>query len=144
VNQIVSLCHILRDAEAVDQAVYQLLVGDRLAKVVQLSPNPVEVVQITSQGVARLYGAVQFSLQGLNVVQGIVLVGVCQSSECCCARLLLVAPCGSSYHIGCVLILDYGSQEFGERELVMEQPVAVFTFEHVPEEWVMVHQVGLQ
>ena len=78
------------------------------------------------------------------MIQWIILVGVRKGSERCSARLLLVAPCGSSYHVGSVFIFDDCSEELCKRQLVVKQLVTVFTLEHVPEERVVVHQVGLQ
>ena len=91
VDQVVPLGHVLRDAESIDKAVNELLVRDRLAKVIKLRAYPVEVIKITSQGVAGLDGAVQLCLEGLDVVQRVVLVGVGQGSEGCRAGTILVA-----------------------------------------------------
>jgi hypothetical protein len=44
VNQIVSFSHVFWDAESIHQTVDELLVLNWLAKVVQLSSDPVEVV----------------------------------------------------------------------------------------------------
>ncbi len=76
VDQVVALRHVLGDAESIDQTVNEFLVRNWLTKVIQLGADPVEVVQITSEGVTGLDGAVQLRLECLNVVEGIILVGV--------------------------------------------------------------------
>jgi hypothetical protein len=43
-DQVVALRHVFGNAEAIDKTVNELLVWDRLAKIVQLSANPVQVV----------------------------------------------------------------------------------------------------
>ncbi len=43
-DQVVALRHVFGNAETIDKTVNELLVWDRLAKVVQLSANPVQVV----------------------------------------------------------------------------------------------------
>jgi hypothetical protein len=44
VDQVVSFCHVFWDAEAIHQTVDELFVWNWLAKVVQLSSDPVEVM----------------------------------------------------------------------------------------------------
>ena len=46
VDQVVPFGHVLGDAEFIDKAVNELLVRDRLAKVIKLGTDPVEVVQV--------------------------------------------------------------------------------------------------
>ena len=75
-DQVVALGHVLGDAESIDKAVNDLLVRDRLAKVIKLGADPVEVVEVSSQGVAGLDGAVQLRLECLDMIKGIILVGV--------------------------------------------------------------------
>jgi hypothetical protein len=58
VNQVVTFGHVLRDAESVDKAVNQFPVGNWLTKILQLGADPVEVIQVASQGVSGLDGAV--------------------------------------------------------------------------------------
>ena len=41
-DQVVAFWHVLKNAEAIDEAVNELLVGDRLTKVIQLRADPVE------------------------------------------------------------------------------------------------------
>ncbi len=59
VDQVVPLGHVLRDAESIDKVVNELLVRDRLTKVIELGFDHVEVVEIASQGVAGLDGTVK-------------------------------------------------------------------------------------
>jgi hypothetical protein len=44
VDQVVAFRHVFRNAETIDQAVNKLLFWDRLAKVIQLGSDPVEVI----------------------------------------------------------------------------------------------------
>ena len=76
VDQVVALRHRLGDAESIDKTVNELLVRNWLTKVIQLGADPVEVVQVTSQGVTGLDGAVQLRLEGLNMIQWIILICV--------------------------------------------------------------------
>jgi hypothetical protein len=78
VDQVVALWHILRNAESIDEAVNELPVRHWLTEIIQLRANSVEVVEVASQSVAGLDGAVQLRLQGLDVVQRVVLIGIRQ------------------------------------------------------------------
>ncbi len=58
VDQVVAFRHVFRNAKPIDKAVDEILFWHRLAKVIQLSPDSVEVLEVASQGVAGLDGAV--------------------------------------------------------------------------------------
>jgi hypothetical protein len=144
VDQIVAFRHVFRNAEAIDKAVNELLVWDRLTKVVKLRAYPVEVIQVTSQGVAGLDRAVQLCLEGLDVIQRVVLIRVGQGSKGCRAGTVLVTARGACYHVGSVFIFHNRCQQLGDSELIVIEPLAVFTLEGVAKQRISVHQVGLQ
>ena len=76
VDEEVPLRHVFRDLQPVDQAGYQLSVGCWLTKVLELGANAVEVVQVATESVPWLDGAMQLHLQLLSMIDGVILEGV--------------------------------------------------------------------
>ena len=111
VDEEVPLRHILRDFQPVDKARDQLGISGRLTKVLQFGTNSIEIMQVASQSIARLNGAVQLHLQPLSMIDRIILECVREGLERLGAGMLLVTADATSDDVLSVEVLDEGCQQ---------------------------------
>jgi hypothetical protein len=114
VDQVITFRHVFWNAETIDQAVNELLVCNWLTEIIQFRPDPVEIIQVASEGVAGLDRTMKLGLERLDMIQGIILIGICECCKGCCAGAVLVAARCASYHVGSVLVFDNSCQELGQ------------------------------
>ena len=102
VHQEIPLGHVLWDSESIHHAVDHFFVSGWLPQVMQLLFNSGQVCNIAPEGVSRLDGAVKLGLEPLDMVHGVVLVGVCQSGQGGSPKTIFMPTDAACNHIGCI------------------------------------------
>ena len=104
-----------------------------------------QIGYVAPECVARLNGAMQFSLEALNVVNWIVLVGVRQSGQGCRSKTVFMSANAACHNVGNICVHDQGSDRPCKRALIVVQLVGfVLCLKEDLEVGVLGEQVSLQ